>query len=44
MDDQTNPVKRLQLVTNTQAAADVLYARARSILGPEADIRIRIEN
>jgi hypothetical protein len=38
-----NPVGRLRIVANTRAAADVLGARARRILGDDIDIDVRYE-
>jgi hypothetical protein len=36
-----NPVRRLRIITSTQAAADFLGARARKILGPTIDLDVR---
>lgn len=39
--DPDNPVSRVRIIASTQAAAAFLEARARSILGPQADLQVR---
>jgi hypothetical protein len=39
--DADNPIGRLRIIASTQAAASYLEARARSILGPQADLQVR---
>ncbi len=38
LEDSSNPVARLRIVTNSEAAARFLAERARGILGPDADL------
>ncbi|MCL1923870.1 MAG: hypothetical protein FWG15_08480 [Propionibacteriaceae bacterium] len=40
--DGSNPVARLNIITNTETAAEFLGARARSLLGPDIDIVVTV--
>ncbi|MGB3256791.1 MAG: hypothetical protein WBG89_04050 [Ornithinimicrobium sp.] len=39
-----SPVSRLRLITNTPKAAEFLESRARSILGPDIDLKVVVRN
>jgi len=41
--DGSNPVTQLNIITNTQKAADFLGDRARAILGPDIDIKVTVQ-
>lgn len=41
--DEHNPVGRLRLVANTEAAATYLGERARGLLGPGVDFQVVVE-
>jgi len=41
--DGANPVSRLNIITNTERAADFLGTRARSILGSDIDIEVTVQ-
>ena len=40
--DGSNPVARLNIITNTETAAEFLGVRARSLLGPDIDIVVTV--
>jgi hypothetical protein len=39
--DPDNPIGRVRIIASTQTAAAFLESRARSILGPQADLQVR---
>lgn len=41
VEDPSNPVSRVRIITNTQDGADYLRQRARRLLGPTIDLDVR---
>ena len=41
VEDPSNPVSRVRIITNTEDGADYLRQRARRLLGPTIDLDVR---